>query len=113
MEAGTGLAPEEMYRGDGRDRSPLFLLVTRVKRCASKGYSERFWRPERCDELCGVCRAQVFESRDLQEKWPWREDPIVVCGRSRQRSGQRCGATVRVHDRRLRKGETHSEQRKS
>src|SRR5712692_8064821 len=77
------------------------VFVTHVKWRASK-------HQERRDGICGVCRTQVFEPRDLQEKWRWREDAGVVCCGSGGEARFERGEALHLHDRRLWKSETRT-----
>src|SRR6266566_2763399 len=104
--------PENLRNGTralGRVWSAL-CVVTRVEWHASNSCREGSRTQERCDGIYGICRAQVPQPRNLQEKWHGCENTGMVCRRSVVKSRfERCQA-VCLHDRRFRKSETHSQQ---
>src|SRR6266704_1277331 len=69
--------------------------------CAAQG---------RGDGIRSFCRAEISESRNLQKERPGGEDSGVVCRRSFRKARFERREAVRVHDRRLGKGEAHSQQ---
>src|SRR5580693_4007243 len=86
------------------------LFVPDVECPASNECQELTRLQERCDGIYGVCRAKIFESRDVKEKRRWRENAGVVCGGAVGEARFERRETVRLHHRRFRKSQTHPQQ---